>query len=152
MAACPILDFGATPPSLNRSSKESETDPQQLQNENLNRYVRPPSQPRAVSLFEGGEQSVRTTLLPLSVSVVESQIESLPTSDDIEVPPTPFAHVEAKRVIVGAYVAIFSDKLNRRTYKPPAPVIGTDDVGGILVSWTSGNKYVAAKFASQPEV
>ena len=156
MAACPILDFGATPPSGNRGGK-AETDPQQIQNENMNRYLlRPPSQAKerstAVSLFEGAEQSVGTTFRPLSVAVVESQIDLLPTSEDVEVPPTTFAHGEAKRMIVGAYVEIFSDKPNQRTRKPPAPVIGTDDMGGILVSWTSGNKYVAAKFASQPEV
>ena len=157
MAACPILDFGAVPASGNQSAKESETDPQQIQNENLNRHLlRPPSQRRerstAVSLFEGAEQSVGTTFRPLSVAVVESQIDLLPTSEDVEVPPTTFAHGEAKRMIVGAYVEIFSDKPNQRTRKPPAPVIGTDDMGGILVSWTSGNKYVAAKFASQPAV
>jgi hypothetical protein len=151
MAACPVLDFGVMP-----SDKAPETDPQQIQNENVNRYsmrhpaAEPSESSKTASLF-GAEQRGRMVPLPLSVSVVESQIESLPTSEDVEVPPTTYAHAEAKRVIASAYMEIFSAKPNVRTLTPPNPIIGTDDVGGIMVSWTSGNKYIAAKFASRPE-
>jgi hypothetical protein len=154
MAACQILDFGAVP-TRKRTDKAPETDPQQIQNENVNRYLERSGSVVGWEIKTGAliatEQSGRLVSLPLSVSVVESQIESLPTSEDVEVPPTTYAHAEAKRVIASAYMEIFSAKPNVRTLTPPNPIIGTDDVGGIMVSWTSGNKYVAAKFASRPE-
>ncbi len=157
MAACPILDFGVMPASEKRTDKAPETVPQQIQNENVNRYLMPhpttePSERFKVAALIATEQSGRMVPLPLSVSVVESQIESLPTSEDVEVPPTTYAHGEAKRVVASAYLEIFLANVNLRTHMPPSAIIGTDDMGGILASWTSGNKYLAAKFASRPEL
>lgn len=151
MAACRVLDFGVTTPSRHRRKEEQyEVEPQQVQEENVNRYLQRSPDARTeryIAPLDAGEQRSEGTNLPLWASLVENRIKTLPTSDDVEVPPTTYAHVEARRVIGSAYVAIWT----QRTHKPPTPIIGTDDLGGILVSWTSGNKYVAAKFASQPE-
>ncbi len=152
MAACPILDFGAMPASRDRADRPPEIDPQQPENPDVDYYlVRQIAEQRerseVASLGEAVQQSGRTSLLPLAASLVGSQIESLPKSEDIEVRPTNYAHGEAMRLIVGAYVSIFS---HRQRHRLPRPIIGTDDAGAILISWTSGNKYVAAKFAPQP--
>src|SRR2546429_9416936 len=116
MAACRILDFGVAPPSTARSDKAPEADPQQIQNENVNRSVtRQMAEPRERSkpgpLFEVAEQIGKMLMLPLSVLAVAGQIESLPTSEDVEVRPTSFAHLQSKRLVMAAYVSLFSDKL-----------------------------------------
>jgi hypothetical protein len=153
MAACSILDFGVMAQPRNRADKTTEPDPQEAEvmSGHVLRQTAEPEGSTRTTLLQGVEQGGRTTPLPLSVSIIENQIESMPTSEDIEVRPTTYAHMEAKRVIVGTYAAMFSGR-PRVGHKPPNPIVGTDDVGGILVSWASGNKYVAAKFASRPEL
>jgi hypothetical protein len=109
-----------------------------------------PADLEATFLPDTARQSGRSAPLPLWVSTIQRQLEFLPASEDIEVRPSSYAHDEAKRMVGAAYATLFLDNpLPNR--KPPAPILGTDDVGGILISWILGNRYVAAKFAARPD-
>ena len=85
-------------------------------------------------------------LLPLSVLAVEGQLESLPDSEDIEVKPTNWARFYAKRTVIPAFAAISKDRQIQVLL--PSPTIGTDDAGGIMVSWVLGEKYLLANFGA----
>ena len=155
MAACQIWDFGTARSSEVEDYTEVRVDVQQFLNVKLNRdkyRTQPESRKPSITpdLISGAEPSERKASLPLSVELVQRQIESLPGSEDVEVVPTSFAFSEAMRLVVGAYAAIFAVGVGRRIPKLSAPVIGTDDVGGILISWRYRDKYVAAKFGSRP--
>ncbi len=157
MSACQIWDFGTARSSEVDDVKDLEADLQQLLNAKINRNrfrYQPQSRKSSETpaLISAAEQTERKAPLPLSVELVQHQIESLPGSEDVEVGPSSFAYSEAVRLVVGAYSAIFSTAAGPRIPKLPTPVIGTDDVGGILISWTQEDKYVAAKFASQPNL
>jgi len=157
MATCLIFDLGIAPQSpqpVRGADREFETGLQQFQNENQQMYPTNQHQENAsepAPSFGASEQSGRTLRLPLLVSIVQRQIELLPALEDVEIRPTSYAYSEAKQTVVSAYAAVFSDR-HHRPEKLPTPIIGTDDVGGILISWVSGAKYLAAKFASQPEL
>lgn len=155
MAANPILDFGVLAQPAYRGSGAPEPDPRQISGQDMDcdlLYALEPSE-----VFESREslqtsnQSATAARLPIAASIIRAQIESLPASDDSETRPTSYALAEAGRVIVGAYAEMFSKSSSVSSKTPPA-VLGTDDVGGILASWTSGSRYLAAKFASGPEL
>jgi hypothetical protein len=149
MAAGAMLDFGVAPVSSERSEKSPEADAQQIQSENLNRLL-PEKTAEATSSLEPAGQIGKLLTLPFSVMAIASQMDSLPTSDDVEVRPTNYAYLRAKQSVLAAYVSMLSEKTERIRI-PTHPIIGTDDVGGVLVSWASGDKYVAVKFGAQPD-
>lgn len=82
-------------------------------------------------------------------SAVKNQLESLPTSDDLEVAPTADAYLRAEHLVMSAYASMVSEKVHGNVLA--TPVIGTDDSGGIMVSWSARDKYVAAHFGARPE-
>jgi hypothetical protein len=102
----------------------------------------------AASGYTASEMSLDVT--PKWVSAIKQQLQALMTSDDIDVKPTSYAFSRVRASIMFVYHSMAADKARRES--PPAPVIGTDESGGVMVSWTSGGKYVAAKFGAGPEL
>jgi hypothetical protein len=87
-------------------------------------------------------------------SPVISEIDALLAGSEDEVVPTGYAHERARSIIEAAY-----GEINRRRFKKhwgvpkifPKPLVTTDDVGGIRVSWCTENKQVRANFGARPE-
>lgn len=156
MAANPILDFGAIAQPVYRGTEATGPDARQVSRQDESHALLYPVEPCEVSESSGplqtSNQSASAARLPIAVSIIQTQIDSLPASDDIEARPTSYALAEARRVILGAYAEVFSKNLSESSKRPPKPVLGTDDAGGILISWTAGPRYLAAKFAPGPEL
>lgn len=127
-----------------------EEDSGHLQEANYSRLLwsqsRPPAEKENTSNTPG---QIGVLPFQLPISMIKRHIEALQTSEDVEVRPAGYAYFTALQTILAAYTVLFSEKNGR--YRLPTPVIGTDDLGAILISWTAGDKYVAAKFGADPQ-
>jgi len=88
-------------------------------------------------------------MLPLPIQSVADQIGSLACGGEYETPPTNYAQFIAEQIILSAYLALVPKHYESRGSSwesPPAPIMGVDDNGGILVSWTAKGRYLAANF------
>ena len=89
-------------------------------------------------------------IVPPSFGLVEhifSEIENL--SSDNEVPPTEFAFLKSRSVVGAAYGMMLPKQHSAAAFPSlPAPVVLTDDVGGIRFSWRKGNKTVRANIGA----
>lgn len=157
MAACPIFDIDLAPRSAGAANKSLNAESHLMWTEAMNRYLADRLQERGnvveVEHTLGAlEQASGMALLPLPVLLVQRQLDTLPESEDIEARPSAFALSQAQRVVISAYMAALGRESRTRVPRPPGPVVGTDELGGILISWIHGNKYVAAKFAPSPDL
>jgi hypothetical protein len=99
--------------------------------------------------FQGVGVSARRTL-----PVVEA-IDALQAGNEDEVRPTEFAYKNARSTIESAYGEVDGSRAKKRRGVPaifPKPLITTDDVGGIRLSWITENKQVRANFGARPEL
>lgn len=107
----------------------------------------------------GGGQSAPSIGGRLSVlaawdhwSAVLSSIDGLMTVRESEdVPATAYAYRAARSVVESAYGLLQSGK---RKLAPsiPAPIVVTDDRGGVKLAWEHGAKHVRVRFGANPEL
>lgn len=86
---------------------------------------------------------------------VISEIDALLAGSDDEVAPTRHAYERARSVVEAAYGEVNRLRAKKRRGVPeifPRPLVTTDDVGGIRLSWRLGTKQVRANFGAQPEL
>ena len=80
---------------------------------------------------------------------VEKQLDSLITSESVEVPPTSYAQIIAKLNVVTAYNLIFATREPAGNLPAiPIPLATTDDAGGVIMVWRVGDKSVIANFGA----
>jgi hypothetical protein len=83
---------------------------------------------------------------PLS-SVLASVDELVAPDPDGDVPATEHAYQSARAVLEAAYGRLLATKPRANL---PAPVVTTDDIGGVRVSWQLGERHVRTNFGATP--
>lgn len=86
---------------------------------------------------------------------VISEIDALLAGSEDEVAPTRHAYERARSVVEAAYGELDRLRGKKRRGVPeifPKPLVTTDDVGGIRLSWRMGSKQVRANFGARPEL
>lgn len=77
-------------------------------------------------------------------------IDALLAGGEDEVVPTRFAYERARSVVEAAYGQVKTHK-NVPTLIP-RPLVTTDDVGGIRLSWRTSDRQVRANFGARPDL
>jgi len=106
-----------------------------------------------VTLWTSESNSVEL-LAERSRPVIE-EIDALRAGREDEVIPTEHAYRNARSIVESAYGQINSPSGRKQLGVPeifPKPLISTDDVGGIRLSWRTGTKQVRANFGANPEL
>jgi len=87
-------------------------------------------------------------------SPVIREIDALLAGSEDEVVPTMYAYQRARSFIEGAYGEVRGQRVKKHSGVPeifPKPLVTTDDVGGIRVSWRTETRQVRANFGARPE-
>jgi hypothetical protein len=86
---------------------------------------------------------------------VIEEIDTLRAGREDEVVPTEYAYKNARSIIESTYGEISSPRSKKRRSVPeifPEPLVTTDDVGGIRLSWRTEAGQVRANFGATPEL
>jgi hypothetical protein len=148
MAACQVWNLGSVESPEKVRSGRNQIEQSSFandQNPNLAGGAEPRLVVEVSSLLPELPGQVLRMDLPWRALMVQSLIDSLTTSEEIEVRPTDYAFTRAKHILLSALLS------SEKARPAVPPVIGTDDMGGILITWTSGDKYLAAKFGAGPQ-
>jgi hypothetical protein len=82
---------------------------------------------------------------------IVAEIDALLARDEDEVAPTPYAYEKARSVVESAYAEISRGRGKKPRGVPevfPKPLVTTDDVGGIRLSWRAGSKHLTVNFGA----
>ena len=109
---------------------------------------------RTVSLLNIYDVRSVGALMGWTWPVIE-EIDALRVGREDEVVPTEYAYKNARSIVESAYGEINSPRSKRRRGVPeifPKPLVTTDDVGGIRLSWRTEAAQVRANFGARPEL
>jgi hypothetical protein len=95
-------------------------------------------------LVAGNAESRDATPNPLS-SVLAS-VDQLIADPDNDERATEHAYQSARAVLEAAYGRLATKQTNL-----PAPIVTTDDIGGVRVSWQLGERHVRTSFGATPD-
>lgn len=82
---------------------------------------------------------------------IVAAIDALLSRDEDEVAPTPYAYEKARSIVESAYAEINKARGQKPRGVPeifPRPLVTTDDVGGIRLSWRAGSKHLTVNFGA----
>jgi hypothetical protein len=84
-------------------------------------------------------------LLPTILASIDRLIS--PDANDGDLPATEYAYQSARAVVESAYGRL-RDSGKHRATNLPAPIVTTDDIGGVKLSWQRGDRHVRTSFAA----
>jgi hypothetical protein len=90
-------------------------------------------------------EGVESDLLPPILTAIDALMS--PSEDEGDRVATEHAYQSARAVVESAYGLLLA-KEEPQAKKLPAPVLTTDERGGIRVSWQHSDRYVRTSFAS----
>ncbi|MFI5098602.1 MAG: hypothetical protein ACHQT6_11575 [Candidatus Acidiferrales bacterium] len=105
----------------------------------------PQFEPAEVTIVSS-DLRIRPSLNSLSSGVV-SDIDRLAAGAEDETAPTQFAYEKARSIVQAAYGKLEIHVLNVPGIVP-APLVTTDDAGGIRLAWQAGAKQMRANFGA----
>jgi hypothetical protein len=128
-----------------RQSPPAEKESNVLSISELLRGYRPSPEASIMDIQRAVNESVEADSLPRILGAIDDLMA--PNENDGETPATEHAYQSARAVVESAYGLLLAGK-GPKPNLLPAPIVTTDERGGVKLSWQRGDRHVRTNFAA----